>query len=84
MFEASASGTYTVKALVRTQSDCRLRVQVGGNDVITDVPPTGGTLTEVTLCEIEIPDPGVSVLTFRAVPEVWDSMELGTVTLKKQ
>jgi alpha-L-fucosidase len=84
MFEASASGTYTVKALVRTESDCRLRVQVGGNNVITDVPPTGGTLTEVTLCEIEIPDPGVSVLTFRAVPEVWDSMELGTVTLKKQ
>jgi len=83
MFDAAEPGMYAVRALVRTEYDCRLRVQFNGSEVVTDVPPTGGTLTEVTLCDIEIPESGVSILTFRSVPEVWDGMELGTVTLTK-
>ncbi len=84
MFSTSEPGTYAVSALVRTESICRLRVGIGGQEEVTDVPPTGGTLTEVILCDVEIPESGESVLTLRSIPEVWDSMELGTVTLEKQ
>jgi len=69
---------------VRTEGHHQLEVEIGENDMVTDVPPTGGTLTKVPLCNIEISEPGIAILTLRSVPEVWDSMDLGTVTLEKQ
>lgn len=84
MFNASEPGSYAVRALVRTETDCRLLVEMGENEEETDVPPTGGTLTEVSLGEIEIQDTGEFILSLNPVPEVWDHMELGTVRLEKQ
>ena len=84
MFNASEAGSYRIMALVRTETDCKLKVGIGENIQETDIPPTGGTLTEVPLCDIEISEPGTAILTIRAVPELWDRMDLGTVTLEKQ
>jgi alpha-L-fucosidase len=84
VFNATEPGTYAVSAVVRTETLCKLRVEIGEHGEVTDVPPTGGTLTKVPLCHIEISEPGIAILTLRAVPEVWDGMDLGTVTLQKQ
>jgi alpha-L-fucosidase len=83
MFHTSQPGSYQVRALVRTENICRLRVRVADNEVVADVPPTGGTLTEVSLGVFEIQDSGDYILSISSVPEVWDQMEMGTVILEK-
>jgi alpha-L-fucosidase len=83
MFNATETGTYTVKAYVSLKESASLTIRLDGSETLAQLAPSGDAISELELGTIEIGETGNHILQLRPVRDSWSPLELGTVTLVK-
>jgi alpha-L-fucosidase len=84
MFHADETGTYSVRAMLKSEGSGSLIVQHAGRGSDFQINPTGDLFTEIVLGTIEVAETGNQLIQLRPVQEGWSGLELGTVVLVKQ
>jgi alpha-L-fucosidase len=84
MFNATEPGTYGIQARINALESNQLTVHIGEREITSKVEPTGGEFSEADLGEIEVSATGNQIISIRPDRELWNSMELGRVTLVKK
>jgi alpha-L-fucosidase len=81
MFNSTASGTYDIEALVRSDGSASMTVKIGENTVEAEIQSTQGEFSNLILGRMEISDTGDLILEVSPVPEQWQNVELAKIEL---
>lgn len=81
MFNTPSSGTYSVKALIRSDQTNKIFLEAGDNILEAGVNPTDGEFETVDMGEIEIAGTGDLVVSLHPVRDQWKGIELRKVML---
>jgi len=83
MLNLSEPGMYTVKALVKANEPCKLRVELNGKTLEAEIQATDGEFMPISIGEIELTTTGNLVLELRIEDDAWEGIELAKLELAK-
>jgi alpha-L-fucosidase len=84
IFQATELGLYKIEALIKTENDCRLTVEIDEQKISSEIQSTGERFNVISLGEIQISETGSKLIKVLPVKENWNEIELMYVELIKK